>query len=79
MTGQVMLRETNQKTKTGKKVFVVLGIVGLDETDIKLNKIYDGFKYDVLDISINNGEDFKELNDDSSLEDLLERKIWNIK
>jgi len=41
--------------------------------------INDGFKYELLDIAVHKGEDFRELNNSTSPEDLLESKIWMIK
>jgi len=76
MQGQVLFRATGQKSKTGKKVFVVIGVVGIDENEIGIE---DGFKYDLFDMSVFNGKDFTELNNSLSPEDLLEQKIWVVK
>ena len=74
MKGQLLFRKANAKTKSGKDVYVVLGLVTLEGEIIK-----DGFKYDVLDIAVYKGEDFSELNNSMSPEELLEAKIWKIK
>jgi len=71
MKGQVLFRATGQKSKSGKDVYVVLGVVGIDNDEIT-----DGFKYDLLDMAIHNGKDFTKMNNESSPEDLLEEKIW---
>lgn len=74
MQGQVIFRKTRQKSKSGKNVFVVIGVISTDE-----NEIADGFKYDLLDMAVFNGKDFTELNNAMSPEDLLEQKIWVVK
>jgi len=75
MKGQLLFRGTNQVSKSGKKVFVVIGLVTLEENEL----INDGFKYDLLDMAVHKSKDFRELNNASSPEDLLESAIWNIK
>jgi len=74
MQGQITFRATGQKTNSGKDMYVVLGVVGIEEGEIN-----DGFKYDLLDIAMMNGEDFTQMNNSLSPEDLLEKKIWKIK
>jgi len=75
MKGQLLFRETSQISKSGKKVFIVIGLVTQDEDEM----INDGFKYDLLDMAVHKGKDFRELNDSMSPEDLLSESIWNIK
>ncbi|MNB84026.1 hypothetical protein D3C81_384530 [compost metagenome] len=74
MKGQLMFRKTSHTNSKGKKVIVVIGIITEEEGD----NIQDGFKYDVLDILVNNGKDFTEMNNKLSPEDLLESKIWKV-
>ncbi len=76
MKGQVLIRKTGQKDNFGRDVAVLLGVVALEEIDKEFYK--NGFKYNLLDIAMNNGEDITNLNDDLSPEDLLEEKIWRI-
>lgn len=76
MKGQVLIRKTGQKDNFGRDVAVLLGVVALEEFDKEFYK--NGFKYNLLDIAMNNGEDITNLNDDLSPEDLLEEKIWRI-
>ena len=76
MKGQVLIRKTGQKDNFGRDVAVPLGVVALEEIDKEFYK--NGFKYNLLDIAMNNGEDITNLNDDLSPEDLLEEKIWRI-
>lgn len=73
MQGQMLFRATGQKSKSGKAVYIILGVVGIDKNEVK-----DGFKYDVLDIAINNAEDFTEY-DMESPEDIFEEEIWRVK
>lgn len=76
MKGQVLIRKTGQKDNFGRDVAMLLGVVALEEIDKEFYK--NGFKYNLLDIAMNNGEDITNLNDDLSPEDLLEEKIWRI-
>ncbi len=79
ISGQILLRKTNKISKSGKEVFIVLGLIGLDKEDIKLDNLKDGYKYNVIDFIMNNGKDFSELNNNMSPEELLEEKIWVVK
>ena len=74
ISGQILLRKTNKISKSGKEVFIVLGLIGLDKEDIKLDNLKDGYKYNVIDFIMNNGKDFSELNNNMSPEELLEEK-----
>lgn len=74
MKGQILVRYTAQKDNHGRKVAVLLGVVAIENSD----GYKDGYKYDLLDIAMNNGKDFTELNESMSPEDLLEEKIWRI-
>lgn len=76
MKGQILVRKTDMRDRCGRDIAVLLGVVALDDIDKDLYK--DGFKYNLLDIAMNNGEDISELNDSLSPEDLLERHIWKI-
>lgn len=76
MKGQVLVRKTGQKDMFGRDVAVLLGVVALEDIDKEFYS--DGFKYNLLDIAMNNGEDISELNNESSPEDLLSEKIWRI-
>lgn len=76
MKGQVLVRKTGQKDRFGRDVAVLLGVVALEDIDKEFYK--DGFKYTLIDIAMFRGEDITELNDASSLEDLLSKKIWYI-
>lgn len=76
MKGQILVRKTDMRDRRGRYVAVLLGVVVLDDIDKELYK--DGFKYDLLDIAMNHGEDISELNNSLSPEDLLERHIWKI-
>lgn len=75
MQGQILFRSTGQKNKSGKNVFIALGVVSIECDD----EIKDGFKYDILDIAFNNGQDFSEMSNGLSPEDLLEEEIWKVK
>jgi hypothetical protein len=75
MTGQIIFRKTNQKSKSGKDVYMVIGVIGLDDSD----EYEDGIKYDILDICANNPEDVSAICGDLSPEELLEEKIWRVK
>lgn len=77
MNGQIIFRQTNQKSNSGKDVFVIIGVVGLDKEEQGLCKIKDCFKYDILDIVTNNGE-WKQEYEEKSPEDLLESRIWEV-
>lgn len=74
MKGQVLVRYTGQKDSQGRKIAVLLGVVAIENSD----EYKDGHKYDLLDIAMNNEEDFTELNESMSPEDLLEERIWRI-
>lgn len=74
MKGQILVRRTNQKDSCGRDVAVLLGVVAFEGIDT----YKDGYKYDLLDISMWNGKDFTELNEQMSPEDLLEENIWRI-
>lgn len=76
MKGQILVRKTAQKDKYGRDVAVLLGVVALEDIDKELYK--DGFKYNLLDIAMNQGEDITVLNNSKAPEDLLEEKIWMI-
>ena len=76
MKGQILVRKTGQKDNCGRDVAVLLGVVALEDIDKEFYK--DGFKYNLLDIAMNNGEDITELNDNLSPEDLLSEHIWKI-
>lgn len=76
MKGQVLVRKTGQKDNYGRDVAVLLGVVALEDIDKEFYK--DGFKYNILDIAMNNGEDITELNDNLSPEDLLSEHIWKL-
>lgn len=76
MKGQMLVRKTGQKDKFDRDVVVLLGVVVLEDIDKEFYR--DGFKYTLLDIAMNNGEDITELNDDNSPEDLLKQHIWKI-
>ena len=74
MKGQLFFRQTNQKSNTGKDVYIAIGLVTLEDENIK-----DGYKYDLYSADVFNGVDYTELSDNLSPEDLLEEKIWKIK
>lgn len=74
MKGQILVRKTNQKDSRGRDIAVLLGVVALENDDT----YRDGYKYDLLDISMWNGKDFTDLNEQMSPEDLLEENIWKI-
>lgn len=74
--GQVLIRKTGQKDTFGRDVSVLLGVVAMEKGDEEF--YHDGFKYNLLDIALNNGEDISELNNNLSPEDLLEEKIWKV-
>lgn len=76
MKGQMLVRKTGQKDRFGRDVAVLLGVVALEDIDKEFYR--DGFKYTLLDIAMNNGEDITELNNDNSPEDLLRQHIWKI-
>lgn len=76
MKGQILVRKTDMQDRHGRDIAVLLGVVTLDEIDKCLYK--DGFKYNLLNISMNNGEDISELNAKMSPEDLLKQHIWKI-
>lgn len=76
MKGQILVRKTAQKDWLGRDTAVLLGVVALEDIDKEFYR--DGFKYDLLDIAMNNGEDISELNDDMSPEELLGEHIWKI-
>lgn len=71
MTGQLLFRATGQKSKSGKDVFIVLGLIGIDK-----GEVLDGFKYDLIDACVFQGKDYTELNNSLSPEELLEESIW---
>ncbi len=74
MKGQILVRKTGQKDNRGRNIAVLLGVVALENIDT----YKDGYKYDLLDISMWNGKDFTEMNEQMSPEDLLEENIWRI-
>lgn len=76
LKGQVLVRKTGQKDWRGRDVAVLLGVVAIEDIDKEFYR--DGFKYNLLDVAMNNGEDISELNDRLSPEDLLEQHIWKI-
>lgn len=53
MKGQILVRKTEQKDRFGRDVAVLLGVVALEDIDKEFYK--DGFKYNLLDIAMNNG------------------------
>lgn len=75
MKGQVLVRKTGQKDIHDREVIILLGLVALEDID---GSYKDGFKYNLLDIAMNNGEDISELNNNMSVEDLLCEHIWRI-
>lgn len=76
LKGQILIRKTGQKDRHDRDVAVLLGLVSLEDIDEKLYQ--NGYKYNLLDIAMNNGEDISELNNHMSPEDLLSEHIWKI-
>lgn len=76
MKGQILVRRAGEKDRFGRDVAVLLGVVAMEKFDEEF--YHDGFKYNLLDIAMNEGEDISDLNNNLSPENLLEEKIWRI-
>lgn len=75
MTGQLFLRDTGVK-KCGKKVFIVVGVVGMD--NIEADNMPNESQYTIKNIELVDSIDMKEYARGMAAGGLLTSPIWRV-
>lgn len=75
MTGQLFLRDTGIK-KVGKNVYMIFGVVGLDE--IEVNNMSNENQYTIKNLELINPIDMKEFAKGYTADGLLTQPIWRV-